>query len=76
MARGGQLVGKPQFQNGLQPQRQEGQEGQDGGQGEGRDRYLFVVKHLDGDRHRRGLAPDLARHDGHGTEFTHRAGVA
>ena len=74
--KGGKLVGVPDFKQGFQAQGQEGEEGQDGSQGEGRNREVFVVKHLDGDRHRRGLAAYLARHDCDRPEFPHRAGIA
>lgn len=42
----------------------------------GSDREVFVVGHLDGDRNRRGLTPDLALDDGNRPELSHRAGVA
>ncbi len=46
------------------------------GDGKARGEGILVVENLDVKRERVGLAPDVAGHDGHRAELTHRAGVA
>lgn len=66
----GKLVGVPDFQGGFQKERDKGQQGEDSGKAERRDREVFLILHLDRGRHRRGLAPDLARRDRQRAEIT------
>ena len=44
--------------------------------GEGGDEIIFIVEHLDMERHGVGFAADMARNDRDRAEFAHRAGVA
>ena len=61
--RGSELIGMADFQRGFQQKRYKREKRQNGGKAEGGNREVFVVKHLDGDRHGGGEAADLARHD-------------
>ena len=68
--------GRPPLDQRLRDERDERQHGQQRGHGERGDEVVFVVEDLDVQRHRIGLAPDVAGHDRDGAELAHRAGIA
>ena len=71
----GQLVGIAPFQQRLEGKGDKGQQGQNRREGEGRDRGVFVIQHLDRDGHRGGKATDLARHHSHSAIWLLDAGI-
>src|SRR3954470_10008362 len=59
------------LENGLHDQRDQRQHRQQRRNRERRYELIFIVEDLDQERHRVGLAADMARHHGHRTELAH-----
>src|SRR5262249_53340280 len=69
----GQRVAVAPFEKRLGTERHQRQHGQQRGDGKGAHIIIFVVQHLDVQRHGVREAADMPRHHRHRTEFAHRA---
>src|SRR5688572_1681489 len=70
------MIAVAPFERALEDERDERERREERGDGEGGDEIIFVVEDLDVQRHRVGLAADMARDDRDRAELAHRAGVA
>ena len=70
------MIVEAPFEHALEHQRDEREPRQQRGDREGGDEIILVVEDLDVQRHRVGLAADMARDDRHRAELAHRPRVA